>query len=287
MFVSRTGFTGAPRRPKPSLKLLVAAVVVCITGSVLAAPTFAAPANEAPLVVGLGDSFTSGVGLAELDAASRDCRRGFHSYPLLAATAMGMRGSNAACSGAEVSAITATFKGQRPQVSKLEDADYVVMTVGGNDVISMSNVFNLFWDETKVVAELEALAPQLRAAYVTVAEAAPDARVMVLAYPDFFPTTDTGSCGALISSVLPEAHRAFELLNSTIEREAVAAGVQYVDTSRAFEGHDICSSQPWATGLEDMTIALHPNESGHAALAEAVVAEIDEPSDGSGLQVEP
>lgn len=263
------------RRPR----LLIAAMTFIVTGMAFAVPSFAATAGtaSAPVIVGLGDSFTSGVGSADLDASSGICRRSPNSYPLLAAKQLGVTGANAACSGAPVSALTETFRGQQPQISKIGSAKFVVMTVGGNDVLSLSNATNLLIDQAKFEAQIAAVRDQLVTNLKAAQAQAPSAQFMLLAYPDLFPSSNDPSvanCPTGVSGVLTPLHTAFTDLNSAIQSAATTGAVSYVGTSNAFKGHDICSTDPWVASLTDPNTALHPNDKGYAALAKAAASAI-------------
>jgi len=98
-------------------------------------------------IVAIGDSFTSGDGLApyvdETDQQGVDeCHRSVQSYPYLVAEALPKSTiKSVACSGADTAGVENGSKGEGSQLDALgTDTDVVVMTVGGNDVMSLGNL---------------------------------------------------------------------------------------------------------------------------------------------------
>lgn len=265
----------SPRSLRKRLAVFATALTLAGGGLVVSNFVSAQEATDTPLIVGLGDSFTSGVGATPLDEGSGICRRTTNSYPLEAARALGYEGTNAACSGATVSALNTSFRGQLPQSERVQGADYVVMTIGGNDVLTLGNIASLVTESAQLDQRLVDLEAQLNESISTVLQNAPDAEVMLLAYPKIFPAGDTSSCTGLPTAAIEAANSGFDKLNSTIATSAETNGVQFLDTSDAFAGHDVCSPEPYATGFTDLDVAFHPNDAGHAAMGQAVVEAIE------------
>jgi len=80
------------------------------------------------------------------------------------------------------------------------------------------------------------------------------------------------------------AHDLIAYLDGVIERAADEAGVQYVDTQDAFDGHRLCEAPGGQIAVNGITIAkspdgvdlkgsYHPNALGHQLLADAIAAQ--------------
>jgi GDSL-like Lipase/Acylhydrolase family len=118
----------------------------------------------------------------------------------------------------------------------------------------------LYEYEPTVIAAMQ---PHLQALYSAIAQAAPNAEIIVLGYPRLFPgdtnATDcnVGAAGITIpviqSDVTSWMNQMGDLMNSTIEA-AVAAeadagyNVHFINPSSGFTGHEVCSSSPWING---------------------------------------
>ncbi|MFD8726198.1 SGNH/GDSL hydrolase family protein [Streptomyces sp. NPDC059629] len=93
--------------------------------------------------------------------------------------------------------------------------------------------------------------------YEAIRAAAPNAQVVVLGYPHLFTGTLTdlsGRCirnGWILYSDQDWLNKVADEIDSDIERAAQEAGFGYVSTTAAFDGHELCSSSPWFTGILD------------------------------------
>jgi lysophospholipase L1-like esterase len=114
-------------------------------------------------------------------------------------------------------------------------------------------------------------------------------RILATGYYDPFPEDDLTNIGRALTcgpiglgiryaqldgdAVLLRAY--LTLLNSTIAQAAAASGARYVDITRAFDGHRLCSDVPWVVPPSPGTIAdgsaFHPTALGEEAIAQALV----------------
>ncbi|GAA2791996.1 SGNH/GDSL hydrolase family protein [Kitasatospora paracochleata] len=134
----------------------------------------------------------------------------------------------------------------------------------------------------EVGRKVDTAGERLGAAVAEIRRRAPQARVYVVGYPALLPA-DPASCAATLGAGMAPGDVAFlseqeQRLNSVLRQRAEAAGAVFVDTYSGSRGHDMCAGaatrwleppQP-AAGLA----ALHPNERGAAAMAEAVLAAV-------------
>jgi hypothetical protein len=84
----------------------------------------------------------------------------------------------------------------------------------------------------------------------------------VLGYPRLF--DETPNC----AGVPNQARRALlnhgaDTLNASIRKTAARLGAEFVDVRPAFEGHGVCSADPWINGPAAAG-AYHPTARGYA-----------------------
>jgi len=288
------------RRHRLRQALAVAAAALVLVGVTAAATPAKAdpPAPAGPpaaaasrLLIGMGDSYSTGGWIPPVDPSSGLCNRSLHAYPLVAAGELGFDGQSVACGGAVLADFTSpSRRGAPPQTTDIADADILAWTMGGNDVGGPGGVLDSGADAASVTdfaAAVDALTPQLVAAYGDVQRAAPRAQMFVLGYPDIVPRTQQAleAClGARAAGLdIDDIHRNVALLNDAIGSAAAAAGAVYVDTSPSFAGHEMCTVDPFANAPEERAPTspgggMHPNERGHLMLAADLIAAIGTPA---------
>jgi len=253
--------------------------------------------------VALGDSYSAGEGVPPYrpgtDTLRDRCHRSTRAYSRLVSRAglvPGVRFSTSfyACSGATTANVLSTSRfGEQPQITRpaLRRAHLVTISIGGNDagfsrvVAACSRLAPRACyrgpTATKLLAGIENLRGTLSSTYDAIrAEAAPGAKIIVLDYPNLFPTH---SCGKL-RSLFPLKAQAFlrragAVLDDTIRLAAGDAHVQFVDVRAAFAGHELCSSDEWLDFLvaprrhrvTAVTGSFHPNARGQAAYARVLL----------------
>ncbi|MDT3443494.1 MULTISPECIES: SGNH/GDSL hydrolase family protein [unclassified Pseudofrankia] len=243
-------------------------------------------------IVALGDSYSSGEGNAPFDLDAPGCGRSGASWPrLLAQEIAGSTARLLACSGAKTSAFTASFHGQPPQVEALRalvasgvKPDIVTITIGGNDAgfgptIVSCVVWRCFWtghDDHSREYVTDQLPPLLQAAYSQVKEAAGGARVIVIGYPDLFPSSTANTCRWLDNNERVQLAGLNRDLNRVIRRAASKTGVEFLSIDRVLDAHKLCTKDPWVypiavTGA-GLQASAHPNTMGQRAIADAVHA---------------
>ena len=295
---------GVPAQRTPAAPAAPAAPAsASAPASSAAAP--AAPAARQALagpVVALGDSYTAGEMLPlNLTSQPPGCLRSPKAYPALVASALKATFVDAACSGAGVKEMTGsqqTYLGTNPpQLSALAPDDaLVLMTLGGDDV-GFLNVLHTCMTlsithlgdgspcksyytsggndqlAAKVVAETAKMADVLSAIHAR----APQARIVVVGYPDLFP--QGGGCWPKVpitNGDIAYLRGIGTQLNAMLAGTAAAAGATFVDTYTPTIGHDICQSGAvkYVEGLvpTSLTFSFHPNARGQAAMAAQVLA---------------
>lgn len=288
---------------------VVAAVAVAANGPGGAPVQTRAAAEEIPTLpvngpmVALGDSYAAGNLIPDSPVGTpAGCLRSTHNYSSDVAAAIGSSSyTDAACSGATTVDMTqsqSTSIGTDPaQFNAIGASDAVVtVTIGGNDVgfsgiltecVKLS-ITNPFSDPCKkhytsggtdqLAAAVAAAAPKVATVLQGVRSRAPQARIVLVGYPDILPNTGDG-CFPLVPLAhgdVPYLRGTEQALNSALAGVATANGSTFVDTYTASIGHDVCKAPgtKWIEGLVPTSLAypFHPNKAGQQGMASAVVA---------------
>lgn len=252
--------------------------------------------GEYPTYVALGDSYTSAPLVPETDERE-GCLRSTGNYPsLVAAELEGTVLTDVSCAGADslsLVGVQRTFDGgaQPPQLQAVtEDTSLVTLSIGGNDFGLFSTLVGgcaevaqtdpsgspctdvASGNATEVLAKIE---QRVASAVAGIRDRAPDARILVVGYPQIVPQGDR-SCPELpiADGDLPFARTVNEGLADALEEAARSAEVEYVDVYAATEGHDICSDDPWIAGRETVpgqALAFHPLAAEQRAVADEIL----------------
>jgi lysophospholipase L1-like esterase len=248
----------------------------------------AAPPLHPQRYTALGDSYASGEGLRPFESDSGACHRSPSAYPrVVAAGVGGPQLTFLACTGATVADVVGAG-----QLGAIDTAsDLVTVTVGGNDAGFVSVVGECVIGadpcshlDAQVEASLTGLGAKLEATYRQIRARAPQARLLVVGYPQVVAdpaTVDFATCAA-VASPLPglriDAADATWLrqkgaeLADVVRRSAKAGGATYVDVAADFAGHEACTADPWLTGVVlVLKSSFHPTVAGQAELARLVV----------------
>jgi lysophospholipase L1-like esterase len=253
--------------------------------------------------VALGDSYAAGNLIPDSPAGTpAGCLRSSHDYGADAAAALGMTGYvDATCNGATTASMTQSqsvpFGTNPPQLDALAADDSVVtLTIGGDDIgfsgilktcgtLSLTNLFGnpcqrhyTTGGTDQLAAAVTAAAPKVAAVLQAIQSRAPDARVLVVGYPDILPVTGHG-CWPLVPFAFGDVPylRGIEVdLNQMLARTAAANGATFVDTYQATVGHDACTGARTkdVESLVPTSLAypFHPNQRGELVMAQQVAA---------------
>lgn len=247
----------------------LATLVASLTAALAASVVFAVPAYAAGAhYVALGDSYASGLGSDSYLSGSGTCYRSSKAYPEL------WKANNApasyafvACSGAT----TATV--QSSQLSALKSTTTLVsLTVGGNDV-GFADIMTtcVLLGTTECVAAVDRaeqkarteLPGKLDTLYQGIKSRSPNARVVVLGYPEFYQLKVAG-CVGLTETSRARINAGINVLDTIIKDAAARAGFVFGDVRSRFVGHQLCSGDKWLHALNflDIKISYHPFASG-------------------------
>lgn len=241
-----------------------------------------------PQYVALGDSYAAAPGVPDTSGAD-GCFRSDGNYAQQVARATGLPVTDATCSGATTASV---LEEQVPLIT--DETELVTLGVGGNDGDLFTTLLQrclglassdpdgtpcsdaIRGDVEKVLPETEESIGRLLDAVVA---AAPDARVVVVGYPDLLPRT--GSCPdrvPLAAGDYPLLNEVTDRLSDLLREQAEARDLDFVDLAGPSRGHDICSDEPWVNGQDvapDGTIPFHPFAAEQAAVARLVTALVE------------
>ncbi|HET6153022.1 MAG TPA: SGNH/GDSL hydrolase family protein [Marmoricola sp.] len=282
---------------------LVAATVLTLVGA--AAPALGAVApnadtTPAPLqYVALGDSYSAGSGnLPFSPGVVPYCAQSTKNFSHDIAAATGAHLTDVSCGGAETKDFTTSqYPGLAPQLDAVSaSTQLITMTIGGNDADTLaiaagscgvSSVLTLglgapcktVFGSTFDNLVQNTVYPNVKAALLAVRAKAPNARVVVVGYPWIMPAT-RGCWPSLpiAAGDIPYLRSLQAHLNGVIEQAADETGATFVDMSVLSNGHDSCQKpvNRWVEpilGARGFTL-IHPNQTGEAEMAKAVMTAI-------------
>jgi lysophospholipase L1-like esterase len=244
--------------------------IAALTLGVAAALTATAtPARAASSIryVALGDSYSSGVGAGD---ESGSCDQSPNAYgPLWAAANAPASFTFAACGGATTSTVIST------QLSSLSASTTLVsITIGGNDVGFSSIMETCILDSTSscesAVSQAEQYASttlpgNLSTLFADIKADAPNAKVVVLDYPDFYDLS-ASICLGLSSADHQALDNGINDLDGVIQTAAGNAGFHFADVRSQFSGHELCDNAGWLNSVDifDIHTSYHPTATGQA-----------------------
>jgi len=178
----------------------------------------------------------------------------------------------------------------------------ITLSVGGNDLgfsqilkqcvepWQSNTCYNTYEDRLELVQEINnSVFPKLVNTYQQIKNAgAPDARIYIIGYPQI--AKPGGDCGDNVHLDAQEVRFSAQLisyLDSVVQAAASKAGVAYVDTQHALDGHRLCeASSKYSAGVNGLTAgndmpgllggpianeSYHPTFIGHQLLEQAIL----------------
>lgn len=250
--------------------------------------------------VALGSSFAAGPKIPDA-VPNQSCGRSTGNYAHLVAADLGLELTEASCIGATIDNIATTPQAMNPvQIASVTpDTAIITITIGGNDVSYSASLTTCGLDGMKGTSCLQASAGaagpdvdsgaiddrldqeagQLVAMLDQLKQAAPAARIYLVAYPMILPEP-AAACPPEVP--MQDADAAFlgkvgTKLQAAFSLAAAMAGATFVDLYGASHGRDACApaDQRWVEGQSDPAVAAyHPNAAGMRAAADLIVAAI-------------
>ena len=241
---------------------ITTAAAATIAGSAL-------PANASTAVhyVALGDSYASGVGTG---TDSGSCGQSSQAYPALWAAANNPASfSFEACSGATTLDVIAD------QLSTLSSSTTLVsVTIGGDDAGFSSIMEDCVLDSTSTcesdISTAEAwvnanLPGRLNTLFSDIHADAPNAKVVLVDYPDFYDLS-VPVCVGLSSGDHQAIDTGINDLDGVLQTAAASNNVTFSDVRSTWSGHELCDDAGWLNSIElfDIHESYHPTATGQA-----------------------
>jgi lysophospholipase L1-like esterase len=216
--------------------------------------------------VALGDSYSSGDGAGSYSGGS--CLQSANAYPVLWRAAHGGTFTNETCAGATTTDVLSSQLGPLSVSTTL-----VSITIGGNDVgfSSVMETCVLQGNNACVSAVQKAesqaqttLPGALDNVLSAIASHAPNARVVVLDYPEFYDLAKSSTCIGLSTTKRTALNQGADVLDGVIQAAAGRLGDAFVDVKPFFSGHQICDSGSYLISVDWLNLgdSYHPNASG-------------------------
>jgi len=292
-------------------------------------PARGSPSTPTGTYIALGDSFSSGEGISPYFEPSNKCHRSESAYPTLinvpgsTLTYVGAPGTGnwgfLACSGATTNQVSNKQVTTKRDVANTNwwplsaSTTLVTITAGGDD-LGWSKVLTFCYEKFKgceddsfrgyatlsayAAAQLVQVKKNLESLYQKIRKQAPNAKIMVLGYPQLLPastaeqncfTLRLGGDGApgLNNDEQIWFRSEDDALNTTIAGAVASSGTSavFVPVASTFAGHEVCGSGgewingpsltlvrggKWKVKLGARTFSFHPNMIGQAEYAAVV-----------------
>ncbi|MBB4613690.1 SGNH/GDSL hydrolase family protein [Novosphingobium taihuense] len=269
-----------------SMRPALFALAALLASPVLAKP---APLPEGARYVALGSSFAAGPGVGpNTPDTPQRCGRGTLNYPNLLAAKLKLTLTDATCSGATTKHVLGAWDEVPAQIESVTaDARLVTITIGGNDVNFVGNIFAAACEKMatpdqrcqkwRAITEAEWKGDEERMRKIVreVRQRAPDARIVFVDYITVLPPK--GACAAVPISDERMAYsrgvaKRLAKLTAKVARTEKAEVFRFSALSKT---HAPCSAEPWSNGMsapQGDGIPIHPNRAGHEAAAEGLAA---------------
>ena len=244
----------------------------------------------------LGDSFTSGAGIPDIDT-SNACQRSDRNYPSLLARRLDAELSDVSCGSATNDDVFDPQAGLTQQPAPQLDGvtkktDLVTVSLGLNDLryfydiivtcpslaatqpgdVSCTRAQDT-WEGGPLRSRLPRIQERLTRTLEAVSDRAPDAVVVVVGYPQIVPAEGTCAELPVPEDDYPLLADAFEGLSDAMRAAAEDADAVFVDVDAASAGHDLCAGDAaWVNGPVARADApsFHPVPEGHRQIADLV-----------------
>ncbi len=247
-------------------RVLAVGMPVLTLGLTAAFLGLGAPAHAAASVnyVALGDSYASGLGSGD---TSGSCDQSPNAYgPLWAKANSPASFQFAACSGATTTDVI------NSQLSPLSaSTTLVTITIGGNDAGFSSTMETCVLDSTsscqsavsageQIIAQT--LPGRLNTTLSDIRAHAPNAKVVVVGYPDFYDLS-ASFCIGLSSADHQALDGAADQLDAALKTAAAANGDTFADVRGQFSGHELCDGSGWLNSVTlPIDASYHPTAAG-------------------------
>jgi lysophospholipase L1-like esterase len=250
----------------------------------------ASPTLDTPQYVALGSSYAAGPGITPaVPGSPPPCARSAENYAHVVARERSLSLVDVTCSGATtVDVLHAGQFGLPAQLAAVTaETQLVTVTIGGNDVFFMTNLFAMSCDhesalpvacatrpDALVNARFAGLPDSLRQVVAEARRRSPKVRIVFVNYFTVLP--EQGTCARIgLTAAQADEMRAVAAHLADITRKAAAeTGAGLLDVASLSRAHNACSSNPWVLGArrEEGTAIppFHPTREAMHAVGEAL-----------------
>lgn len=245
------------------------------------------PLAEGARYVALGSSFAAGPGVGPITPGTpQRCGRGTLNYPNLLAGKLKLSLVDATCSGATTEHVLGPWNEVPAQIESVNaDTRLVTITIGGNDVSFVGNVFAAACERMSTPdprcqnwrditeAQWRGNESRMRQIVREVHQRAPQARVVFVDYITVLPPKCACAAVPISDERMKQSRAAAKRLARVTGKVARLEGAEVFRFSALSRSHAPCSAQPWSNGLGAPAgdgIPVHPNRAGHQAAAEGL-----------------
>jgi lysophospholipase L1-like esterase len=258
-------------------------------------PSASAPDHvDGPAYVAIGDSFTAGGAIGELQPGTGGCLRSTRNYPSLVARSLDYVLTDVSCFGATTRDVLRGEGDVPAQVSAIDaKTSLVTVSIGGNDFGIYTSLLLTCMRTSKpdlpgapcrtalasrLANETSSIAARVGDVLDAVRKRAPKAKLLVTTYVRLMPPD--GTCSAIPFSAADIAWfgRVEKTLADAMTTAARNRELPVIDMYSRSRGHDVCAGpKAWVNGPRPKDrdgILFHPNGAGEKAVAEAVKDEL-------------
>lgn len=243
---------------------------------------------EGARYVAMGSSFAAGPGVGPntTDTPQR-CGRGTFNYPNLVAEQLKLKLVDATCSGAKTEHVLGPWNEVAPQIDSVDaDTRLVTVTIGGNDIAFVGNIFAAFCEKAEkpeprcrpwsapTETEWQADENRMRDIVRGIKSRAPKARIVFVDYITVLPAKAGCAEVPMSAERLAYSQSVAKRLAAMTAQVAREEGAEVLKFSKLSKNHAPCSEVPWSNGVNAPAgdgIPVHPNKLGHQAAADALV----------------
>ncbi len=248
--------------------------------------TSAQPRMASGQYAALGDSVAAGSGLPDPVRGDKRCDRTFGAYAYEVANMRGLKVNHLACAGATMGDLFSeeVLPGSNipPQLDGAfanGTPELITITAGANDVRWSDFLHKCFVstcgtpaDDVAVNGLMNALRVKTKHVFKSIERRSSGSPPLTIMTGYYHPLSDR--CAELEPRLTLQEIQWINLqtdrLNQTLARVAEHRSfAEFVPIDTVFEGHDICSDNPWVQGLDGQA-PFHPTLKGQRAIARAI-----------------
>ncbi len=257
-----------------------------------------------PTYVALGDSYTAAPGVPQTEQET-GCLRSSGNYASQVANRLKSDFVDVSCSGASTVALVGAQSTADhvlpPQFAAITaETSLVTLGIGGNDLELFQTMVgtcgqlglsdpdgspcrDYMADAGKkkdlLVEKIAKIGGRVKASLQGIHDRAPQARVILVGYPQ--PVPDKGTCRILpiAKGDYPYVRKLVVRLNDAMRTAAKKAKADFIDMVKVSKGHDICAGQDaWVNGVNTdlmRALAFHPFAEEQQAVADLIMKKLD------------